>query len=455
MADEWAEGEAPAPASAPSPPARRGDFAATLATNILLAVLGAATGVLAARALGPTGRGELAAVQTLPSWLATFALLGMSDGVVHFSARRPNLARVQMVGGMALAGAAGLGMFVIGWFAVPIVLHSQSDATVATGRIYMGVIIPFTLMLSHSALRGVGRFAAWNVLRLVAPVGWVIALCIILVRGDGTVRVLSVLLLAMLTMSGLVGIAMVMFRQSGRIRPHGDELRELLHFGWPTGLSALPQAANMRADQIAMAAFLPARQLGYYAAAVAWSAAAAPLLTSVANLVHPRIAAIDTLEEKATSLAATTRRAVLLAVGSCTAVGIATPVAIPLLFGRAFRPAVAPGIILTVAIGVLTVGNVLEEGLKGLGRTRRVLHAETVGLATTAIALIALLRYGPAGAAVASVIGYGAVGVAAMASVSSTTGLPRRRFLVPTSNDVSALVGIVTDRLPVRSDRRA
>ena len=47
----------------------------TAATNVILALLGLLTGILAARLLGPQGRGELAAIQAWPSFIATVAIL--------------------------------------------------------------------------------------------------------------------------------------------------------------------------------------------------------------------------------------------------------------------------------------------------------------------------------------------------------------------------------------------
>src|SRR5713101_4590346 len=58
----------------------------TAGTNGLSAVLGITTGMLAARLLGPQGRGELAAIQTWPSFIATLAMLGLPEALVYYSA---------------------------------------------------------------------------------------------------------------------------------------------------------------------------------------------------------------------------------------------------------------------------------------------------------------------------------------------------------------------------------
>jgi O-antigen/teichoic acid export membrane protein len=63
----------------------------TAGTNAVLAMFGLVTGVLAARLLGPNGRGELAAIQTWPAVIATIAMLGMPE-TVYYAARESNRA---------------------------------------------------------------------------------------------------------------------------------------------------------------------------------------------------------------------------------------------------------------------------------------------------------------------------------------------------------------------------
>src|SRR6266851_3508043 len=62
------------------------------AVNVLLAILALVTGVLAARLLGPQGRGELVAIQTWPTLIGTLALLGTGESLVYYTAQEPELA---------------------------------------------------------------------------------------------------------------------------------------------------------------------------------------------------------------------------------------------------------------------------------------------------------------------------------------------------------------------------
>ena len=57
--------------------------------NVALAVLAVVTGITAARILGPSGEGELTAIQTWPLLLGTLAMLGLDSALVYFIARQP------------------------------------------------------------------------------------------------------------------------------------------------------------------------------------------------------------------------------------------------------------------------------------------------------------------------------------------------------------------------------
>src|SRR5438132_5321302 len=75
----------------------------TLGTNFAVLALTVVSGTLNARLLGPRGRGELAAIQTIPAALAGIAVLGLPSAVGYFTARNPSEVRRLTVTGAAIA----------------------------------------------------------------------------------------------------------------------------------------------------------------------------------------------------------------------------------------------------------------------------------------------------------------------------------------------------------------
>ena len=145
----------------------------TLATNIALAVLAAATGVIAARILGPDGEGELTAIQTWPLLLGTLSMLGLDSAVVYFIARQPDKGMqftttatvIGLLSSMVVGGAA--------WFALPYPLSAQRAQIVSTARIFLLVGVIFAMVgIPHGSLRGAHTFTAWNLFRIAPGLAW-------------------------------------------------------------------------------------------------------------------------------------------------------------------------------------------------------------------------------------------------------------------------------------------
>ena len=96
-----------------------GKISGTIAANMTLYMLAAVTGPLAARLLGPDGRGALAAIQLWPGAIATFAMLGLPESIAYFGARQPDRAgqwlwTSVLVGLAAASVATVLGFALIG-----------------------------------------------------------------------------------------------------------------------------------------------------------------------------------------------------------------------------------------------------------------------------------------------------------------------------------------------------
>ena len=267
-------------------------FAETAITTVALGGLGILTGVLAARWLGPVGRGELAAIQMWPSLMATVAMIGLPEALVYFSAKHPSQSREFLVTA-ALTALVIIPIFAaLGYALMPFLLSMHSDRVVQGARGYLSVLPIYALVfLPHHALRGIEELRLWNALRIVPALLWLLVLVLgFSLRAADPVRIATMYV----GLLGAVGIGMtwiVWRRAVGPAVPTARTLKSLVVFGFPSALSTLPQFFNLRLDQMAVAAVLPARQLGVYVTAVAWSACVPMLSSALALVVSPRIAA--------------------------------------------------------------------------------------------------------------------------------------------------------------------
>lgn len=413
----------------------------TVAANAVSALVALATGTLVARLLGPAGRGELAAIQTWPTFIATIAMLGLPDALVYFSARDHKHAGRYLGSAVVLNLLASVPFLCAGYLAMPYLLAAQTPAVVAAARWYLLLIPLFTVVaMPLHPLRGLNDMSVWNALRLAPNFGWLGVLLFAAVAGTANPEWLAGGHLVMLVVLAAPVLWIVRKRIKGSLAPVREDWSPMLRYGIPSAAGAVPQVLNLRLDQMLMAAFLPPAALGLYVVAVSWSAAAAPLLSALGIVLFPRVASEGAVEARARILAKAARLSGLLAASLSVLLLAATPVAIPLLFGAEFRSAIPVALVLIAAGVVSSLNQILQEGTRGLGRPQLVLWSEFAGLAVAAAALTVLLpRFGIIGAAFASLLSYLAVTLLLAVQIRSVTGTQISELLVPTRNDVRTL----------------
>ena len=412
--------------------------AATAAANLVIAVFGMVTGIVAARLLGPHGRGELAAIQTTPSFVASLAMVGLPDALTYYSAQNPEQAGRYLGTASVCALATSVPFMIGGYLAMPALLHAQDSVVISSARWYLLIAPIWALcgMLAPS-VRGVGDFAGWNVMRLMVPLCAIAVLLIAWLVGDTTARFIAfgnlgfnALLLAPL-------FWLVRRRITGSYLPERTRVRPLIQYGLPCAMTGLPQILNLRLDQMLMAAIVAPRALGLYVVAVAWSGAVSPLLNSVGAAILPSVASAESRDLAVARLIQGVKAACVLAVLVCAAMVTVTPVAVVFLFGPIYRGAVPAALVLVPAAGVLGINLALQESVRGLGFPYTVLRAELFGLAITGLSLAVMLRpLGILGAAISSLLGYSTVMAALVTSAMRLANTSARELLVPSADEV-------------------
>lgn len=426
---------------------------ATFATNAALAVVGIATGVMAARLLGPNGEGQLAAIQTWPLLLGALAMLGLPEALVFYIATEPE--RGLQLTSTAVIVALGSAVIVggVGWPLMPTLLSSQDGAVIAAARVFLiiGVIDALT-GIPHGALRGARQFRAWNLFRIAPGLAWLTILCVAWVMNRAGPVPLSRWFLAGLAAVGLPFWLVVARRLSGPLRPRIADATPLLRFGLPSVLTTVPQTINLRLDQLLIVALLPARYLGLYVVAVAWAGGIAPVLSAVGSVLFPHLSAEPDSRRKVALLAPALQGGLLAALALAVIFTAAAPFGIPFVFGGRFDGAVAPALVLVPAGGVLAWAGVAEEGLRGFARPGSVLWAEVVGAVVTVATLPPLLELlGILGAALASLLGYLTVAGTCAMFLARSTGIGPVSLVRPTLAGWIAILDTI--RAMVRSGR--
>ena len=421
----------------------------TLATNALLMLVALVTGSISARILGVAGRGELASIQLWAMLALTIMVFGTPAAVTYFAARDPEQAGDYTTTALAInIGLSAVAMLVC-YLALPRLLAAQPASTVDAARQYLWSIpIGLVMGLALAALQGRTRLFAWNALRVLAAVAWLIVLGFAWISGRRTAPdVARIYLIALAAMAAICAAAVVA-SVPGPFQFRRSLVRPLYAYAVPSSLATLPQQSVFRLDQILIAALLSQQLLGLYAVAVTWSGALAPLSAALSFVVFPHLARLRTAEHQADALGRVLRFALLFNLALTVPLLLVTPLAIVLLFGRSFEPAVRISMILVVAAGIGNVKSVLADAVRGSGAPYIVMWGELAGFATMLLVLVASLRaYGLYAAAAASLLGYVTTLGVLLAFWSRRTGTKPVEFALPTRDEVAEFLGRVRGSL--------
>lgn len=375
----------------------------TAGYNVVTTGFGAVTGVLLARWLGASGRGDYAAAMAFLGIALTFFELGLGSSVVyHVSRWRANQAdyvRTAATLLIPLAAVAAVAAALVG-----VLLFDDSPARrgaflvlpLSIAFCFAGAPASFALQALH-----LGR---WNLVRLVPPVSF-----LMLVVGAHLVTSLDVVLVVNLlaaTFAGQTALAWWLYHRATRDRgrPRRDYVHPLLRFGVLNMASTAPNALNSRADQLVLAVLVPSAALGEYAVAVSLSVLAGPLVLAFGHVAFPGLARG---EDVARTIRTSIRGAILVSVLSLAVILAAGPFAIPLIFGPDYHSVTTILLVLAPGAAVVVVNQVLGDVLRGLGRPAAVALCEGFGMVSTIGGLFLLVpRLGVMGAAVTSTVTY-------------------------------------------------
>lgn len=421
-------------------PARRarltGVVARLTATNVLGAAFGFVTGPLLARALGASGRGDLAAV-LVPLALVP-GLLGF--GIPAFAYRE--LPRGRAV--EELLGSLGLPLLLIGLLAaagaVPVAdALAGGRATTRTFLIVGLLATPLVLLgsLLSSALGALERWRALVATTMIPFAGTFVAIVALYALGDLTVATAAAATIA----ASLLSLAPSLPLLASAPRPafRLALARRGIAFGLKSWIGGLARIANLRLDQLLMITLVAPRELGLYAVATTLAGASGLATGALSPPLMTRIAGGETR-----LIAQAVRIALAATLALNAALALATPLLLSLLFGPQFRDAVPMALLLLAAAVPFAGASVLSSALQADGAPLVPSLGEGIALVVTVAGLLALLRpLGGVGAALVSLAAYGASFVFQLAMARRRAGVALRAFLLPTREDVRWARGVL------------
>jgi O-antigen/teichoic acid export membrane protein len=404
----------------------------TLVTNSGLVALGLVNSILLSRWLGPTGRGEVAAAMLWPTLLVYLSSMGLIASVLYFAATPDSKLQPIFANAMALAVIQGAVALIIGYVALPYLLHSQTAAVVNAGRLYL-LVIPLSLSTQYgiSILQGRMHMKAFNWLRTILPFGYLTGTLTLATVGHLVLLNIVILHLCLNVVAWIGTLAILLklgMRPSFQIER--DLGKQMLKYGAKVQVGNASGLANQSLDQVLMAAWLPPAYLGLYVVAVSSASLCQVFSLAVQMVSTPSITRCESQSERAAVLESVFRRYWVFSLLITLAIAGILPLAIPIVFGVNFSAAIWPAEILL--LGALFVGakEVLAGGAQALGNPWLGSKAQLLALLVTVGLLYVLLpSMGITGAAIATSAAYGTQLIMVLSGLQRSHGIPASKLL--------------------------
>lgn len=415
-------------------------------------LLGMVSTIVTARALGPAGRGTLAALTFVTLLMAQCCTLGLGDAaVVRIGQAKASVQQALSCSLAAVTPASLVGAGIVLAYAVAQLPLDDTGIWAAVGVACATVIIASAGQLLIFIVYANQRVVAVSVLTIVmsstAALG-VVVFCAVL-DLDVLGGVLAGLLAALV---GFGAAATMLRRARLRLSPRVSRsyLRPALSYGVRTQLANVLAYSSARLDLLFVYALASQAEAGIYSVALTLGTITGFVAIGLSFASFPRMAAMT--DRDALDLTAQMARiAVILGFALAATLAATLSTMIAVLLGEDYRDVLVPGIVL-LAANVLWGGQwLLSRALAARGDPRLLVRSFSLNLATMAAADAVLI---PAAGAVGAAVGALVAALAGLLLCLRTyrdRGVPASAF-VPGRDDVMRLWSIVRR---VASRRRA
>lgn len=379
-----------------------------LGTRVLMIILSMVGGILVARMLGPTNRGLLEILSTVPVLLVSFGHLGIGNANLYFLAKRLHPIEKIVANTVAISIMLGTILFLISCS----LMFFLSDSLFKDIPILYSIIafspIPLMLFQRYSEYIFLGKelISSRNRLNIIPGIFYFVLLILLVVVLKK--EVIGVLLAQLLSAIVAFIVCIKYIKKLSQIGCQFDwELfKKSVSYGIVPFFSLAILNLNYKADIFMIKFFLDNDQVGFYSLGVSLSEKIWLVPQAISLVLFSRVSNISTKEAntltpklcRITLLFSTILAVFLFFVGHMVIV---------LLYGAPFEPSIMPFKILLPGIVAMTLFLLVHSDLTGRGKAKITFKVFSFALCLNILLNIILIpRYGINGSALASSISY-------------------------------------------------
>jgi O-antigen/teichoic acid export membrane protein len=399
----------------------------TYVFSALTLVANLVTGIVSARALGPSGRGVFVALTTVTQLAGLLFAVGVANSLSYYIARRPEDGPRLLTTWAAMLVPLTAVAIAISELLLPTIFSGDQQA-IDLGRWFtFSIVLVVGLELNYGLLLGMHDFLVYNVLRFAQAALIAAAFVVLWVADEMTVE--NALLAAIVgsTTAMAAGLVRSVVRVGvGRLDPRLGATS--LWYGVRGQGSTVATNVTARLDVAMLPAFVTNANVGLYSVAANLSLIVHQLSNTFAGLVLPA-AASDPERGRIKVIGSLWASLVVAAVLAAVLALFARPL-IGLVYGDSFRHAAEPLLLLLPGVVLFAGSSILAAGVYAAGRPFTATFAQLLGMGVTVVGLFVFLRSGGiTAAAIVSTVSYATVFVAMLIAYKRVSDTPWSSFV--------------------------
>ena len=370
--------------------------------GLLLVVL-----IVAGRTLGDAEFGKFSFALALGSIFETLMDFGLHQATIRAVARDKSQATALLHHsfGIKLLWAGGA---LVALIVTATLLRSEWDVRLACYFLGGSFVIRSYMLTIRGVLQGLERFG-WDSIVVVADRVLLLVFSVAALAGGTGLRGLVIAFLA----ARLAALALAAWVTRAHLGGFGvrfdrDAWRELQTTALPLGVFLIVLNLYSYVDSVMLGVMRTDVETGLYTAAYRVYEGISYAPSVIASVLTPRLSGLfvsDRTQHKRVALAGLGASVALAIVLTAVAYALAEPI-VTLLFGHAFAAAASPLRVLSLGLWCLFAIWVLHAIAISMGRERLLLKTGITGLiVNVGLNLFVIPRYGPNGAAAATVAG--------------------------------------------------
>ncbi|BAS57480.1 oligosaccharide flippase family protein [Leptolyngbya boryana CZ1] len=352
----------------------------TLLARFLIIFLNVATGTITARLLGPSGRGEQAAMAIWPQFFAYSLSFGLPSALLYTLKKYPTERSKSFSAAILIGVILSTIGAVIGIFTIPILLRKYSVDTIHFAQALM-LAVPIAMFteILRSSMEASDEFAIANQMRYVFPLGTLVMLVGLALLGKLTpfTAVISYWLPGIPILVWMIACTRRFFTiRFERVR---RSTKRLLSYGLRAyGIDLVSTLAGQLQQVLAVSLLVPAA-MGLFAIAFSLCQLLYVVQSSFVTVLFPKAAARPT-EEVLQMTGRAARIGGFLAIVMAAFMMICAPLVLNLLYGKEYLAAIPVFRVLALETVVSGTSVILAQAFMALDRPGIVTVIQSLGL---------------------------------------------------------------------------